>query len=797
MILIVRKALLCLVVSFFCGPSIPAQSAAGDIWRRVESPNFELIGNASRSKISAVANRLERFRAAVHKLFLIEGQSRPIKIRVVVFKDSASFRPFKPRLADGMSDDAASGYFQTGEDVDYIAVAADGDLSDIFHEYSHALLARKLGRSDVPTWLNEGLAEYLRSYREIDDSVVEFGATHSRHLKTLQTHQLMPWNKLLRLDNFSLQQSGPVARGLFYAQSWALVQFVVGKKGSTSVNELVEKLSKTQDQSLNKVDDLDLTSVDAGVKDLISEKSILSAIRRLRSELRPVSLMPDELSDAQANAYLGDLLFHLRDEAAESFVLRSLGAEPNLSMANATLGLIRLRQRKFGEAKSLLEKALVSEKTNFLINYYCAFLIARESMDEFGNIERLPAEAARKMRSYLNASISVNAEFADSYRLLAFVGLITDDDLESALNAALRAQSLEPADDECAVLVAKIYARLNKFGEAKQIAEKVFRRSANSYLRKEAAAIITASQDMMAASDAEKRLTVGVTTKEVVKPVILKWRDLTPEQIAKIYEEREINNVNILLDKPAAGESLAVGFIDQVACRDGLINYRFRTADGVLRFFSRNFNDIALKVLTVGTRSFVLDCGAGFPRELTVARFRPSRVPSANAGTLISIAFVPKNFRLKSLEQIAREPLVIIEGKPATNIEENVEISRAERADMDRVMREARITEINERLRQPEASELRMLAVPESLECRDEMMVITARSGNSVQVFHTPIRKNVYVQSLTPDVGLAEFGCRSKLPPITAVFTYVESTAPLGKPYLVAIEFVPKVFELK
>lgn len=797
MICIFRKALCCFVVSFFCAASLSAQNVREDIWTKVESPNFELIGNASGAQIITVADKLERFRAAVHKLFLIETLREPVKIRVVVFKDSASFRPFRPKLADGMSDDAASGYFQSDIDVDYIAVAADNNFSDIFHEYSHALLVRKLGRYDVPTWLNEGLAEYLKTFREVDGKTVEFGAPNAHHLKTLLADQLMPWDKLLRLDNFTLQQSGRAGRGIFYAQSWALVHFIIGKKGTTSVNDIVEALSQTQRQSINVIDDMDIAMVDAGVKALLAQKPELPAIRRLQSESLSLSLTPVELSGAKANAYLADLLFHLRDEEAESFVLRSLRAEPNLGMANATLGLLRLRQRKFDEAKILLEKALASEKNNFLVNYYCAFLIARQAMDEFGNIERLSADAAERMRFFLSASINLNPGFADSYRLMALVGLITDDDLQSALTSALHGRMLQPADDESAILVARIYARLNKFAQAKQVAEEILRRSANTYFRKQAMAITVASEAMIAASSADKRLRVGETPKESVKPVILKWRDLTPEQIAEIEEEREINNVNILLDKPAIGESLAVGFIDQVACRDGQINYRFRTADGVLNFISRDFNEIDLKVLTLGTRSFVLNCGVKFSNELTVARYRPSNVRYAGAGRLMSITFVPKNFRLKPLEQIAREPLIIIEGRPTTDLSENLATSEAERAEMVRVMRESQIAEINERLRPPAIGESRILGVPESLECKEEMMVVTARVGNVLHVFRTPISNKTFVQSLTPDTGPLEFGCRAKLPPLPAVITYVESKTSPNRPQLVAIEFVPKVFELK
>src|SRR5688572_9884549 len=97
----------------FSGISVQAAEA----WLRVETTNFEVVGNAQEAEVRSVADRLERFREAISKMMTVRQGS--VKTRVVVFKDVASFRPFKPKRADGSVDDLASGFFQSGDDVNY------------------------------------------------------------------------------------------------------------------------------------------------------------------------------------------------------------------------------------------------------------------------------------------------------------------------------------------------------------------------------------------------------------------------------------------------------------------------------------------------------------------------------------------------------------------------------------------------------------------------------------------------------------------------------------------------------
>ena len=102
---------------------LAAQAAAAkDTWTSVRSRNFFLVGNASEKEIRQVATRLEQFRDVFTKLFPKVNFNTPIPTTVVVFKNDGAYKPFKP-VVDGKVDEVA-GYFQPGDDVNYITPPA-------------------------------------------------------------------------------------------------------------------------------------------------------------------------------------------------------------------------------------------------------------------------------------------------------------------------------------------------------------------------------------------------------------------------------------------------------------------------------------------------------------------------------------------------------------------------------------------------------------------------------------------------------------------------------------------------
>ena len=105
---------------------VPVDASAKDEWIQVKSKNFFLIGNASEKEIRKVGTRLEQFRETFRNLFRGINLNSSIPTNVVVFKSKSSYRDFKPKRADGKIDEFVAGYFQGGEDVNYITLSDGG-----------------------------------------------------------------------------------------------------------------------------------------------------------------------------------------------------------------------------------------------------------------------------------------------------------------------------------------------------------------------------------------------------------------------------------------------------------------------------------------------------------------------------------------------------------------------------------------------------------------------------------------------------------------------------------------------
>src|SRR2546426_7584896 len=146
---VTSRWLLCFVVT--AGLMGVRASYAADKWLEVRSRNFILVGNASESQIRRVGRNLEEFRAGFSNLFPAISREASSPITVVVFKDDAAFRPFKP-LYEGKPANVA-GYFQAGSDANYIALTGDTETPRvIYHEYVDSLTNEPA--SPLPRWVS-------------------------------------------------------------------------------------------------------------------------------------------------------------------------------------------------------------------------------------------------------------------------------------------------------------------------------------------------------------------------------------------------------------------------------------------------------------------------------------------------------------------------------------------------------------------------------------------------------------------------------------------------------------------
>ena len=639
---------------------------AKDEWIMVQSKNFKMIGNASDKDIRKVATKLEQFREVFRSIFAGVNFASIIPTNVIVFKNNSAYKPFKPIRADGKIDDFVAGFFQGGEDVNYITLSTDGEdvgtFEVIFHEYVHFLVNTNIGKSNVPPWFNEGLAEYYETFAMEQDKTAKLGIFKQNHINLLSQTKLVPLETLFSVSNYGLLQQGGHSRSIFYAESWALIHYLIqtGKSAGLS-NFLLSTMKNTPSaQVFQDSFQMSYAQMEKELSKYFSQNSYKYQIIDFKNKLLFENQMQTTpLSEAESNAYLGDLLFHNhRVDDAEPFLQKSIALDPKQSAAYTTLGMVRFRQGKFDEAKTYLEKAVSDDQKNAIALYYYAFALSRESADSSNLYSRFSAESASKIREALKKSIALNPTFGGSYDLLAFISLVTGENMDEAVQLLGKALAIEPGNQKYALRIAEIYSRQEKFDQAKLIAEKIANTSDDPETKSRAEFLkenIQRNQTSRAEYEAARKRYEessknggggGGREPMLNRQVIQADKQLTPEEVTKLQEEAKMLSINQALRKPETGEKQVIGHISKITCAGGKVTYSVKSETETFALFSKDFQNLILTSIVEGTENAEFGCNANVGNINMVITFKDSTPTKPGVkGELVALDFVPNNFK--------------------------------------------------------------------------------------------------------------------------------------------------------
>jgi len=498
-----------LAAPFKFSSAAPVQTR--DNWRSVRTNNLHVIGNADPEKLRQVAAWLEFFHSAFARLVSRNVLDASVPTTVILFRDEASFTPFKP-LYQGRPANVA-GYFQPGDDVNYNAISLDAGerdpFSTAFHEYVHLHLKDNV--PGAPLWLNEGLAEFYGSM-QFSGGEALLGAPLNNYIRLLREQELLPLSTLFSIGTQSPHYNEQEKSGIFYGQSWALVHYLMlgasGTKGGgqEQFKRFLQQVSSGETAAKALQDSF-------GMSLAVVENELAAYIRRGEfPALRIASADPQayasytamqrsSLTEAEANYYLGDLLFHInRESDAERYFKQAIALDPGLLSAHASLGLIYVYQKRYGDAKKHLQRATESPQ-NYLVHYLYAFVLSREGVSASGRITDYSRETATLMREQLLKSIKLSPTYAPAHYLLALVDLVANERLDEALEMGQKARQLAPAKANYALLVAQIHLRRSEADEARSILESLMR-SSDTAVRSEAQSLLNSMTESTSRSTA-------------------------------------------------------------------------------------------------------------------------------------------------------------------------------------------------------------------------------------------------------------------------------------------------------
>ncbi len=810
---IVRTFVILFVMLFAAG-----HAAGKDVWTRVTSKNFTLIGNASDKDIRRVATKLEQFRETFRLLFNKTSLTASVPTNVIVFKNESAYRDFKPRRPDGKPDDGIAGYFQSSEDVNYITLSAEGPDSDtfgtIFHEYVHFIINTNFGKSDVPAWFNEGLAEYYQTFEIEDDQRIKLGIFQQEHLYLLRQNQLMPLETLFGTTNYQLHQGGGHSRSIFYAQSWALIHYLIQKGKTEAMGTFLNLLVKGDDpkQAFAAAFQSNYQSMESELRSYVRQDRFNYHQYTLAKKLVfDAQMTSAPLTDADTNAYLGDLLYHTRRPAdAEKYLTEALRLDPDNPMATTALGMVRLSQRKFDEARSLLERAVAGGTGGYSAYYRYGYLLIRSAQDEFGFVKSYTKEEADKIRAALKRAIELNPAFTESYELLAFVSLIRGDELDEAVALLQKARAIQPGNQRYALRLGEVYARMNKLDEAAAIAVRVALTADDQDIRTRAEALrqrIDTIRQIEARNAAERKRydeAVAAAGRSGTPTLVRRVDQTEPPSEAEMkrqQDEATLRTVNQALRPTAENETRVIGRVSRIDCRTRPLAFTVKTPAETFVVTSKDFDSLELNAYEVTAKGLAIGCESDISAINAVVTYRKNAAARApSRGDLVAVEFVPANFRFLTADELKNAKLVIYEqpgsetaasGQPPT--------PAGASGDEDARRRDAMLRGIRQGLRQPAEGQKREIGFLDAIECTNKGMFFALRTNTARLRLTAADPQLIQISGYTPDLAAIQFGCGIKAIEYPVVFIYTPK--PDGKARtdgeINSLEFVPKDFTLE
>lgn len=612
-------------------------------WTSVRSQNFRVLGRAREKDLRRLAARLEEYRAAFTRL-LPEAYFDPtVPTTVVVFRDDDAYKPFKP-IIRGQTASYVAGYFQPGSEVNYITLSLDSDAgrgspSTLLHEYTHVLVNNYF--RNAPLWLKEGLAEFYSTARISDDRRrVTLGGQIPLRVRQLRAAPLIPLRTLFAVDQSSPFYFEPDKRGLFYAESWALVHYILEEDAQSRRAQLahyVELLSSgaAADESFVQAFRESFEEFESGLAAYARRAEFPVSVEEFDRPLESDSeLEARPMSEAEGLALLGDLLLHTdRTEEAEGYLLRALELDATQTQALVSLGVLRLRQNRFAEARERLERAVAAEPQNYLAHFQLADALYREGSSE--TADKLSVEEfehrTEAIRAELRRASELAPNFVEAYRLLASVEIERADRPAVAEALIKRAISLSPRRADLVLLLAQARLAEGDFDAARRLTEQVARGGGGDPRLSELASTIEAR------INAREELVVRLKSQA---DEAAKLEASSPAQPCDMPSQGGPQK------KPLRFEGQqACGRLVEIECPGDFVVLRVESGAHTLRLATPDLRGVRFVTYTTAVKTGHLTCGLREPANAVLVTFKPKRDDKTDTdGEAVAVEFIPDDW---------------------------------------------------------------------------------------------------------------------------------------------------------
>jgi tetratricopeptide (TPR) repeat protein len=453
------------------GWSKPAPADKPETWIEVQTPHFIVASNDGENTARRFADQFEQIRFLYSKalnpgLHLDPGY--PILIFAV--KNEKALSQLIPEYWVEKGHTHPAGLFVPGQEKNYIALRIDVEgeypYLPIYHEYLHLIV--NLNYQHFPLWLNEGFADFF-GCATVTAKDGKLGQPSTSELYVLQQSKLLPLDLLFKVDHQSPYYNEANKTNIFYAESWALVHYLMLDPAKQK-EQLLSKYISFVENGADPVEAAtrafgDLAQLQKALQSYITKTSYLEYVIPLPGRQNAKDYSVRTISPAEAQARLGDFdLYRGQLDSGQKKLEEAIRLDPNLPAAQESMGLLLFRQDKRYEAERYFSRAVALDSKSALAYYYHAMLLMSQGAD---------AEEMAEAKTALEKAVALNPGLGWAWSNLGLLYANDAGALDKALSAAKRAVDTVPGEPHFQYNLAEVLARMERFDEARTIARKL------------------------------------------------------------------------------------------------------------------------------------------------------------------------------------------------------------------------------------------------------------------------------------------------------------------------------------
>jgi tetratricopeptide (TPR) repeat protein len=444
--------------------ALPRQEA----WIQLRTPHFTLFSNASERTARGIGLDLERLRSALSQLNPGLELTSPVPTWIYVFKNTSTFQPYRPVYQGKVQ--SVEGFFYSHPHGNYVAINADPrdePTEIVYHEYLHHVLGNNYPM--IPLWLNEGLAEFYSTFK-VSGSEARIGLPIPEHVFWLQQNAMIPLRELVSVDTDSRDYNEGNRRGVFYAQSWAFVHYLLSttpeRRQQTAVYLRDLFNGVPSDQALQRAFG-DVALLERDLRAYV-QRRVFNSLRvpvapdgEIQVEMAPLP-WPDTLYR------LGEMLLHGNQEqrpVAEEHFRAALAVAPEHGPATAGLGRVAQMAGRLAEARPYFEKAARLAPDDFFLQYLLGLSLLEPPPPD-------PASLPRA-RAALEKVVALRPDFAEGWGRLAQAMSFEKPLPPEAVRVFETAWRLMPSREDFAFNLALVYTQTGQREKAQTLSDKL------------------------------------------------------------------------------------------------------------------------------------------------------------------------------------------------------------------------------------------------------------------------------------------------------------------------------------